>query len=299
MELHATNLITPSHMEWTPEGRLLVSETTAGRIKDITEPGNYLDTKAFATGLKGPSSIVPLEDGRIYVCETWGNKIVDVSTGGDSSENFSYIDGVNYPYSITFLDDHIRVVERESITSNRLLKINPETGKKEVLIKNIPAVPLPGLEGFLPQEFFPEHWEYHWNMYSGCSGWTETFKTEDGNQVGIASSSVLGQLVKYPETEVETDYMDLVKNGNLIASGLDWKGGMKQNHVNKMLYVTQPRKGTVLEINPFENKDYRFAAPIIQGLNMPTCVRFSPDGNSMYACSAPTGSVWKFTGFLE
>lgn len=97
VELHAVNLITPSHMEWTHDGRLLVSETTAGRIKDITEPGNYLDTKPFAYGLKGPSSIVPLEDGRIYVCETWGDRIVNVSFGGDISKDFSYIKDLKRP----------------------------------------------------------------------------------------------------------------------------------------------------------------------------------------------------------
>lgn len=297
VELHASNLMTPSHMEWTPDGRLLVSETTAGRIKDITKPGNYLDVAPFASGLKGPSSIVPLQDGRIYVCETWANRIVDVSLGGDSSENLPFLDGLQRPYSLTYLGDHLEVVERESITTNRVLKINPETGSKEVLIKNIPAVPMPGLEGILPLESFPDNWEYEWSMYSGCAGWKTKIFTEDGQEFNVSSSSALGQIVKDPETE--TDYMDLVKKGNLIASGLDWKGGMIQNPVNKMLYVTQPHKGTILEINPFESKDYRFSAPIIQGLNMPTCVRFSPDGNSMYVCSAPTGSIWKFTGFQE
>ncbi len=34
--LHATNLLNPNHMEWIIDGRLLVSEYSAGRVKDIT-----------------------------------------------------------------------------------------------------------------------------------------------------------------------------------------------------------------------------------------------------------------------
>ncbi|MBP1970317.1 DNA-binding beta-propeller fold protein YncE [Virgibacillus natechei] len=274
---------------------LLVSETTAGRIKDITEPGNYLDVDPFAYGLKGPSSIVPLPDGRIYVCETSGNRIVDISMGGESSDNIPFIDGLKRPYSLTYLDNNLEVVERESVSSNRVLKINPDTGSKNVLIKNIPAVPMPGLEGILPQSAFPDDWEYEWSMFSSCAGWKTKIRAEDGNEFSVSSSSALGQIVKDPESE--SDYMDIVKNGHLIASGLDWKGGMIQHPTNKMLYVTQPHKGTILEVDPFDSRDYRFQAPIIQGLNMPTCVRFSPDGNSLYVCSAPTGSIWKLSGF--
>ncbi|QKY69262.1 hypothetical protein Len3610_06270 [Lentibacillus sp. CBA3610] len=70
VEVFATNLQTPSHMEWTPEGRLLVSETSAGRVTDVTDGGKITEKNIVSDELEGPSSIVPLEDGRIYICET-------------------------------------------------------------------------------------------------------------------------------------------------------------------------------------------------------------------------------------
>ncbi|GIP65041.1 hypothetical protein J32TS6_35960 [Virgibacillus pantothenticus] len=36
---------------------------------------------------------------------------------------------------------------------------------------------------------------------------------------------------------------------------------------------------------------------ILQGLNSPTCIRFSPDYKEAYVCSSFTGSIWRFYDF--
>lgn len=40
LEIHAYSMLNTGHMEWTPDGRLLVSEFSRGRILDITEGGD-------------------------------------------------------------------------------------------------------------------------------------------------------------------------------------------------------------------------------------------------------------------
>ncbi len=43
----AWGLKNPSHMEWTPDGRLLVSEHTAGTVRDITKGGTLRRLNLF------------------------------------------------------------------------------------------------------------------------------------------------------------------------------------------------------------------------------------------------------------
>ena len=49
----AWNLHAPTHMEWAPDGRLLVVERTTGKVKDITKGGDMEEAKPFAWGLEG------------------------------------------------------------------------------------------------------------------------------------------------------------------------------------------------------------------------------------------------------
>ena len=62
IELFAVGLHNPSHMEWTPDGRLLVSDLTAGKVFDITDGGDVTQTAPVAEGLGGPAAIVPVDD---------------------------------------------------------------------------------------------------------------------------------------------------------------------------------------------------------------------------------------------
>ena len=42
----AWNLHAPTHMEWSPDGRLFVVERTTGKIKDATKGGDLADAPA-------------------------------------------------------------------------------------------------------------------------------------------------------------------------------------------------------------------------------------------------------------
>lgn len=293
VELFATNLHTPSHMEWTRDGRLLVSEHTAGRIMDITHGGDMRDVKPFAYGLKGPAAILPLEDGRILVSEMYGGRIVDVSVGGDISSVKPFAEGLRAPYGLTKINQRIVVVERAGASATQLTQLtDKETSDGyRPYLRNIPAVPMPGLEGLVPLEAWPDRFL---EIFNACDSWITPLQL-GGETVLMVNISPLGQLLRVPEGGGE--FFDLVAQGHLVATGLGWMGGMVQHPHDGQLYVTQPFKGSVIAVDPTGAHDYRFNPPVVQGLNMPTCVRFSPDGESMVACSIPTGSIWKITNF--
>ncbi len=50
----AWNLHAPTHMEWTPDGRLLVVERTTGKVKDVTKGGDMEEAKPSPGGSRGP-----------------------------------------------------------------------------------------------------------------------------------------------------------------------------------------------------------------------------------------------------
>lgn len=70
ISVHAWGLLHPSHMEWTRDQRLLVSEFGRGQVMDVTEGGDYREASAFARGLRFPAGILPTADGRILVADT-------------------------------------------------------------------------------------------------------------------------------------------------------------------------------------------------------------------------------------
>lgn len=290
----ATNLRTPSHMEWTPEGRLLVSETTAGRIVDITDGGDFADAEPFAVGLEGPASILPLPDGRILVAEVWRGRVTDVSLGGDVSKREPYAAELHAPYSLSTAYDRIFVVERAGTSTNQSTDISGGGGRSNHVahVRSIPTVAMAGLEGLTPVESWPASWQ---PLFIGCGGWNNIARI-GGTTWPLSSSSALGQLIKVPEEG--GSFLDLVEEGYVVAQGLGWLGGAIQHPLDERVYLTQPTKGSVVAVDPSSSDtDYRFQPPVVQGLNMPTCVRFSPDGAAMFVCSMSTGSVWKVEDF--
>jgi hypothetical protein len=293
VELFATNLYTPSHMEWTPDGRLLVSEHTAGQIKDITHGGDMRQALPFAHGLRGPSSILPLEDGRILASEMWGGRVIDISSGGDMSKQEPFAKELAAPYSLACQEASIFVTERSGKLSAQVTDITAGGGRNShrPYVTRIPIVPLLGLEGLAPPEIGQEKWA---DFSNACADWLTTVGLGDQTWI-VVGSSVLGQLVRVPKDG--GSYLDLAEQGHLLAKGLNWMGGEIQHPYDHLVYVAQPLKGTIMAIDPTTLQDYRFVPPVVQGLNMPTCVRFSSDGETMFVCSMPTGSIWKITHF--
>ena len=125
--LFATNLHAPTHMEWTNDGRLLVSEHTAGQVTHITAGGDTRDAKPIATGLQGPTSILPLPDGRILVSEMWSGKISDISQGGDVTGIEAFAEGLKGPYSLSQIGGSIFAVEHPSATTAQITECAEST----------------------------------------------------------------------------------------------------------------------------------------------------------------------------
>lgn len=290
VRLFATNLHAPSHMEWTQDGRLLVSEHTAGRIVDITAGGDFIDSKPFAWGLEGPSSILPLPNGQLLVAEMWRGRITDITNGGDLSTAPAFVDGLRNPYSLAMVDDNIYVVERSGWSTTQVTMVM-EKGRRvqKPLVTNAPSLPMAGLEGLTPPSSWPDNWTEY---FAGCSAWLTPLLLS-GTHTLVMNNSPLGQFLAIPEHG--GDYLTLAESGKVIASGLSWMGGMYQRRSDERIFMTQPTKGTIVAIDPYANRDYRFDPPVVQGLNTPTCVRFGPD-DEMLVCSIATGGVWRISG---
>lgn len=290
VELFATNLHAPTHMEWTLDGRLLISEHTAGRVLDITDGGDMRDAEPFAWGLSGPSSILPLPDGRLLVSEMWSGRIADIAGGGDASSREPFADGLKGPYSLSRLGGSVYVVEHPQPLLSQITEVIGRDDHRPY-VTNVPGIPLKGMEGMTPPSSWPNHWAEY---FFGCDEWDKPVRI--GNTDALAlNSSVLGCLFRVPAGG--GDFSDLTGDDSILATGLGQMGGMEQHPTTEELYVTLPKEGSVIAVDLSEQKDYRFEPPVIRGLNMPSCVRFSPSGDEMFICSFAVGGVWKVTGF--
>lgn len=293
VELHAVNLHNPSHMERTPDGRLLISQSTAGSILDITKGGDMLNSKPFAKGLSGPASILPRKTGEILVAEMWGGSVRDISTGGDISKNPAWMEELSGPYSLAEVKikdrNKLYVTESYNGRDSWLSEITGAQKRQKPVIDNIPVTP--GYVGLTPIEAWPTDWQKY--ALGGCVKNWETSST-DGKKHYLAISD-LGQVMDI--TGVKGDYMQLVKDKRAIAWGLKQVGALKPHPTNGLLYITQPSSGEVMALDPSKPQNYHFQPPVLQGLKYPSCVRFSEDGETMYVCDQADGVVWKVRDF--
>lgn len=288
--LFASNLHNPSHMEWTNDGRLLVSEHSAGQIKDITAGGNALNIPPFAFNLKGPAGILPRSDGSILVAETWGGTIRDIASGGDMSSTTPYSQNLSAPYSLVERElsgvPQVFVSEmyngRDSWIDNITDGANPKR-----YVDEIPA--RPGAAGPTPLSSWPDEWQ----KFAG-SGCVINWQDGKGSVHYIAVGS-LGMILDVSSSGGK--YFDLLINKKAIAWDLQRVGGIKLHPTNGLLYAVEPEAGNVIAINPSTPKSYRFEPPVIRGLTRPTCIRFSEDGLIMYVCGQGEGVIWKVTDF--
>lgn len=84
---------------------------------------------------------------------------------------------------------------------------------------------------------------------------------------------------------------------NILATGLKMTGGMIQHPSNGQIYAVNPAGGYVFAVDPEQPGDYRHQPPVVAGLNWPTCVRFSPDGEDMYVCSFGSGVIYRIRNY--
>ncbi|MFK7604332.1 hypothetical protein ACI3L1_19250 [Deinococcus sp. SM5_A1] len=297
IELFASNLMNPSHMEWMLDGRLLVSEHTTGQVIDITKGGDMRGAKPFAWGLKGPASMLPLEDGRILISETWGGRIKDISSGGDVSELEPFAYELEMPYTLGFMtkpDGSPRITASESFGPFHTQNTDvTQGGGRQNHVPYVMRMPsIPGSPGLTPVDL--PNWAEKWENFA-AAGCTKSWTTMVNNELFVAIGAV-GQVLKVPEGG--GDYLELVDSGHLAAWGLQRLGGMKGHPVDGLIYAVQPEFGNVIAFDPDEPANQRFQPPVVQGLNFPTCPRFSEDGDIMYVCSSGDGVIWKVTNYL-
>lgn len=295
VELFATNVRNPSHMEWTLDGRLLVSEHTSGRIMDITEGGDMLDAEPYASGLQGPASILPLGDGRILVAETWGGTVRDIQKGGNVSKTTPFADGLSMPYSLAHRSERTFVSESFGPFHAQITEIT-DGGKRKSFRPYITRMPsVSGAPGLTPISSWPDEWENF-----AAAGCIKNWETDGRGGAHYLAVGPLGQIFDISDEggrALQSDgLIPLVEGKRLLAWGLGRLGGIKEHPTNGLIYAVEPELGNVVAVDPSTPRNYRFEPPVVRGLNMPTCPRFSEDGETMYVCGSGEDAIWKITG---
>jgi hypothetical protein len=98
-------------------------------------------------------------------------------------------------------------------------------------------------------------------------------------------------------TDFSGSYINSIKNGSVLALGLDQLGAIRTNVSRDSIYVTQPRLGTIMKVSTKAKRNYHFDAPVVKGFKYPTCLRFSKDEQIMYVCDQGAGCVWRVEDF--
>ncbi|MFC0596202.1 hypothetical protein ACFFFP_08510 [Thermus composti] len=285
-------------MEWTPEGKLLVSEHTAGTVRDISKGGDASESKPLAFHLRGPAAIRPTGEGKVLVAETWGGTITDIANGGDARKLPKLATNLKGPYTLAILKKKIFVSESRSIFMTQItcLTLADRGIEPKVYISDIPA--RHGEPGLTPPESWPDKWEKY--AAAGCvKNWIDDAAGRDFFYLAVGN---LGQIfrIKPDEMPEQITYSELIDHPNtLVAWGLHRLGGMRFHPPSGLLFAVQPEMGEVIAIDPAKPGNYHFQPPVVRGFRMPTCVRFSQDFDKMYVCSSADGVVWQVEGFLD
>lgn len=286
VDLFAKNLHNPSHMEWLPDGRLLVSEHTAGQVTEISEGGDVKDAAPFVEGLEGPASILPLEDGRILVSEPWAKRVSEIS-GGDAEPFVDDFDG--RPYSLARKDGDIYLSVSYGGHKAKLLRLDQNGSRREVVARDFPVEPrTPGLTPLM------DDWQANWDDYA-IAGCGDSWVTA-GDAGVFVTVSPTGHIVDADGASGER-YMDLVDKDRIVAHGLGSMGGIKYNDEDGLIYGTEPENGSIFAIDPTEPENHRFTASLADGLIQPSCLRIGPDDDSLYVCGRGEGVIWRVSDY--
>lgn len=286
----AVNLVNPSHMEWTHDGKLLVCEHTAGRIVDITSGGDMVDAVPFASGLRGPAAILPQAD-RILVSESWAGRVAELPLdGGDATIASTYADGLAAPYGLSQdASGRVFVSEKADRFRTQITEITHSDGKVDLkpFVTNIPIQAAPPGRGPL-DSYSDGTWEV---LSAGaCSATWPDFS-------GPYRAFAVGYLGLICRARSEGgDLLEMIAthpDETLVAWGLQRTAGMKFNPADGRFYVIQPDSGSVLVVDAEVPANYALTPPVVRGLNQPSCVRFSPDGTEMFVCASGDGVVWR------
>lgn len=290
VEQFAKNLHNPTHQEFLDDGRLLVSEHTAGRVTEISEGGDFADSEPFAEGLEGPASIVPLNDGRILVSEPWAGRVTEISEGGDFSDAEPFLEFDGKPYSLSKKDDRIYLSVSTNGTSADVISFDYNGEDKQTVARDFPVEPrTPGLTPMMPDG----DWQGNWDDYAvaGCGdSWVTT--GESGVYVTVSPT---GHIVDVENASGES-FMELLDAGYDVASGLGSMGGIKYSPGDDLLYGSLPEEGSIFAVDPADRENHRFSPNLVEGLVQPSCLRLGDD-DAMYVCGRGEGVIWRVTDY--
>jgi hypothetical protein len=107
------------------------------------------------------------------------------------------------------------------------------------------------------------------------------------------SIDAMGQILDVDERGSER--IDLIKAKKALAWDLGQREAIKEHPNNAALYAIEPELGDIVEIDRHNPRNCRFVAPVVRGSMKPTCLRFSPDGKTIYVSSKGDGVVWAVT----
>jgi hypothetical protein len=290
VEQFAKNLHNPTHQEFLDDGRLLVSEHTAGRVMEISEGGDFVNSEPFAKGLEGPASIVPLDNGRILVSEPWAGRVTEITGGGDFSEADPFLEFDGKPYSLSEKDGRVYLSISRNGTSADIITFDYDGGNQRTVAREFPIEPrTPGLTPMLPDG----DWQANWEDYAvaGCGdSWVS------GGESGVyVTVSPTGHIIDIENAEGET-FMELLEAGYDVASGLGSMGGIKYSAADDLLYGSLPEEGGVFAVDPTEPENHQFTNNLVDGLIQPSCLRLGDDG-AMYVCGRGEGVIWRITDY--
>jgi len=270
ISVHAFGLLQPSHMEWTEDGRLLVSEFGRGNIFDITAGGDYRDAKPFASGLAHPAGILTNYEGsRIIVADTGRGEIVDITGGGHRLKENIVGSSIPGAYGLTLFRDKL-FTAFSSETENGVARV---TGGSFT-------------EGDIHFGGFPNGNRNHPAYLSFMGACPTNWSTVAFNDRLLYVHSSLGAIYDVSEEAVFT--ADTPK----FVEGLDEPLGMIYHEPTKLLYIADRGSGSVKPIPSGGEVNMRFVSPVATGFRRPSCVRFHPARSVMYVCDMAECVVW-------
>jgi DNA-binding beta-propeller fold protein YncE len=248
-----------------------VSELSAGRVRDITEPGDYADTRkgAYATGMIRPGGIAPLVDGRIMVADAAGKTIYDISTAGEVTKDDAFFTGVPHPYSLLEVGSKIYVSYSNDAWAG--------------VVEVVPGGTFSAEGGTFVHSFPVVKTAEPFRNENGCGGsWATTLK--DGRF--MFGHAALGAIFDVTDGG---DFYSLRETR--YAWGLQQPLGMIIDPLDGNLYVCERHNGVIKRI-PHAGGYSRFAEPLMAGFQEPSCLRFTADGKHAYVCDRALDTVF-------
>jgi hypothetical protein len=268
--VHAYGLLQPSHMEWTQDGRLLVSEFGRGRVVDVTDGGDCRDATPFAEDLTHPAGLLTdYEGSRILVADTGRGEVLDITEGGRPGDFAALSAGtIAGTYGLTVYRGQLLTTFSDG-RQNGIARVG-----------ELPSAAEHVYFGGFPNGN-PDHPPYI-SLGACPSNWnTVAF---DDRLLYVHSS--LGAI--YDISEPGSFSIDTPK----FVEGLKRPLGMIFDEATGLLYVTDRGSGSVKPVPREGDVNMRFVVPVASGFGQPSCVRLHPSKPVMYVCDMAECVIW-------